>query len=232
MKKKILFVFCLFLLTGCSVTYNLDIDSSYLENTSIIDNFSGNNYNYNLYNIYSTKPVPLSNTATILSESNEKLEDVKYYDLNDISDNNHFGLNYVGTFDNDIPLNESSILTFGVGNYDFKQDDKNIIIKVPANIKAFNQFSNLDEIKVNIKTKYKVTDNNADEVSNDTYTWIITRDNYKDKTIELIITMDNLLNIGSDNSMVTFAICLIVLSLICLLIYLFVRSKYINKNAL
>ena len=230
MKKGLFLLFCIFLLSGCSVNYDLEIGDEILEKTNIIENFSAPDYNYNLFNIYSTKPIPLSEYVPIMSESDNRAEGISYYDFKPFSDSTTFGINYAGNFNADIPLNESSILWFGVGNFDYREEEDGIYINVPSKIKIFEQFSNLDEINVNIKTDYNVIENNADKVNKNVYVWKINRDNYKNKTIKLKISKSSKLEeITEQDSMVTFSICLFILILFGFIIFLFVRMRF-RKN--
>ena len=51
------------------------------------------------------------------------------------------------------------------------------------------------KVTVNIKTKLKVKDNNADEINGGTYTWIIDENNYADKQIYMQINK-SLINVS------------------------------------
>ena len=85
--KRLLIIFSvLFLLTGCDVTYNLEIDGSdYKETTSILESFDAASvtgelsYNYKLYDVYYAKPIPLSVLNPIQSENNDVIDGVEYY---------------------------------------------------------------------------------------------------------------------------------------------------------
>lgn len=232
MKKRVIVLLILsFLLTGCSITYNLEIDGDdYIESTSALGDYAVDNYR--AFEIYSTKPIPLSKLDPVQSESDEKIKSINYYDIEDISKDDYFGLKYSGKFGkNKVSFENSSILSFGVGNFNFKTEDNISTIEVPVGIKLFEQYDSLDEIVVNIKSKYEVLENNADEINNNTYTWYITRSNYKNKSIN-IKYKTSIVNVKVDNPMIRFAIALLVLCIIGLFIYLFVRIKYDRKNSI
>lgn len=228
--RKIILLLVVFLLTGCSVTYNLEISDVIKENVTATD--TGDN-NYDLYEMFYEKPIPLSREIDILPESNVKLDGVSYYDMKQIDDYEKFGLNYTGIFNDKIKLSDSHILFYGLGNFDYREEEDGIYINVPSKIKIFEQFSNLDEINVNIKTDYNVIENNADKVNKNVYVWKINRDNYKNKTIKLKISKSSKLEeITEQDSMVTFSICLFILILFGFIIFLFVRMRFRKNNSL
>lgn len=227
--KKILLILCLLLCAGCSINYNLTIDeNSFLENTKITGDQSA------IYNTYLTKPLPLSKYAPIQSETDDKIDGVEYYDVNNISNLNEVGLEFTGTFNDKIPLSESNILSYGAGNVSVSRNDSIVEINVPSNLKVFNQYSDLDSITVNIETKYKVLNNNADSISGNKYTWIINRSNYKDKTISFSYDIENGIskNYFKDNPLIIFNICLVIIVFVCFIIYFIINRRYNKKNSL
>lgn len=233
MKRKILFLLFVILLTGCSATYDLEIsDKSIDEVTSIIGN--SNYVNNNLYKYYLEKPVPLSKEAPIQSESDEKLESVEYYDKEDLSNNGIVGLKFSGKFNNDIFIDDSYILSFFVGDYNIKKNNNEIEISVPTNFKAFKQFNDLENVTVNIKSKYKVKEHNADSVNGNVYTWNITRDNYNKEELKMILNKKGIFNssVDKDNSMFVFTIVISILVAVLLVIYLLVKRVFLGRNSL
>lgn len=234
MKKRIIVLLVLsFLLSGCSVTYNLEIDGdNYIETTSFLGDYYADNYRQ--FEVYSTKPIPLSKLDSVQSESDDKITGINYYQVEDISDDDNFGLKYSGKFGGKhASIENSSILSFGVGEFEFINEDNIATINIPSNIKLFDQYGNLDEIVINIKSKYKVLENNADEVNNNIYTWYITRNNYTDKIISIKYKTNNKIDLSFfDNPMVRFATVIVILIFVSIIIYLFVNNKYKKKNVL
>ncbi|MBR3199273.1 MAG: hypothetical protein IKG27_04590 [Bacilli bacterium] len=237
MKKVLILLFCIFLLTGCDVTYNLDIDGDiYKETTNIIENYDSVkdhntlNYAYNLFDIYLNKPIPISSLSPFVSETNEKLDNVIYYDVKDLSDDENFGMEYTGTFDNKNLISDSNILAFAVGRTAIEKNEKTIKIEA-QNIKIFKQFKNLDNITVNLKTKNKVINHNADNVSKNVYTWYINKNNYDSKIISIEYRTNNKL-IDFNSPMVRFTVVLTILILVGFIIYLLINTLYKKKNVL
>ena len=220
--KKILFtILTLLLLTGCEVTYNLDLDN-------MKEVTSARSINSEMYNVYNTKPIPLSKYVSIPSETDSKDDSAEYYNVKDISDSNYYGLELTGVFKN-VSIADSSILSYGVGNVDISDDNK-FSVNISKPIKLFNQFSDLDKIVLNIKCSGESIKNNADEVNGDVYTWIITRDNYLLKKVEAEF-VKNSSSQFFDNPMIRFAILIIIIVIISVSTYVFIslRKKKVNS---
>ena len=189
MKKKMLLLFIMmFFFTGCDVVYNLEFsDNIFKENVeAVTDSSNLNGKDSNLFNIYLNKPIPLSNRSPFQPESNEKLEGIDYYDINDISTESEIGLQFSGNFDNN-NVNNSNLINFAAEDYNITTEKNKTIISVSDVSKFFIQFPSLNTLTVNLTVNYKVGDNNADEINGNVYTWKFDRDNYKNKSISIVI---------------------------------------------
>lgn len=227
--KKIFLMVCLLFFAGCSINYDLKIDDdNYYEKTEIIGDRDS------LYNTYFTKPLPLSKEAPIQTETDEKVDGVKYYDVKDISNSDFFGLEFNGTFGKGISLSKSNILAYGSGIVSVSRNESTIEISVPTNLKVFRQYDDLDELKVTIHCKYKSISNNADSVNGNDYVWIINRENYETKKINFVYNEDSVIDSDffKENPIIMFAIFLFSMLIICFFIYLFLKKIYFNKNSL
>lgn len=225
--KKFLFFICILLLTGCDITYNLDIDDDFVENISIIEDNSAN-FSYviggtdliSFKNYYVSDFIPIHYNDIYYPESHVKVDGVTYYNKEDLSGYNKIMVNLNGTFDNIDSLSNSNAIWKGCSNINISKDD-DIVISA-SGFKVFDDYKIVDTLSVNIKTKYNVTEHNADKVSDDTYTWLITRDNYLNKRIQ--ITMNEKNDTFFDDPMVKFGLILfIIVSIIGFIILLFKR---------
>lgn len=195
MKKYLLLILGIALFTGCDAEYNLNIDSSIVEETSIIETNSANwdaNYGDGSFKDiikYRIKyPLPLLDSNREYGQyeytvDNKKIDGVPYYDVFDLSDSSQIGLMLKGEFNDN--YNESIVAIDSLQNFYFEEEDR-IEINA-AGFKMFDSYDTLDRVKVNIKTDYKVLDNNADSVDGNTYTWNVNRTNYNDKTVFISI---------------------------------------------
>lgn len=72
-----------------------------------------------------------------------------------------------------------------------KIDIKDTIrIETSEYFECYDLYDNLDELTINIKTKNKVLNNNADKVKGITYTWNINKNNYQNKPIIIEINKE------------------------------------------
>ena len=100
-----------------------------------------------------------------------------------------------------------------------------------------NYIDGLDKITINIKTNYEVLDNNATSINDNTYTWVITKNNYTNSNI--YIKMSKSRNSSSNNDtkdtnvsnfQLTYLIIVVVLLLLGLLIYKQFKKNSEEKN--
>jgi len=183
MKKRIIFISMLLLFTtGCTCEYNLTIKNDiYQEEISI-----------------------MGDTAEEVAEFNKKWEiptDKEEYGIGlDPSSQVEFSsdlykytltgntLKFSHDFDREGYQNSSAVSNC----YDMLnviEYGKNILISSSSRAKCFDQNVNIDNIRVNITVDRPVTNNNADYINGDTYTWIISKNNASTKSINM--SLDN-----------------------------------------
>ena len=82
----------------------------------------------------------------------------------------------------------------------------------------------LDTLTINIKTKLKVLNSDADKVKGDTYTWYINQENKDNKPINIKISLAKSVNY-------TFLVILsgIIMVSLIVFIYIFIKGKQNNK---
>ena len=89
---------------------------------------------------------------------------------------------------------------------------------------------NVDEVAINITTDHKVTEANADKYENNTYTWIINKQNYSNKNIIMSIDFnEETLPTEEKNNIKFSTVLLIVILPIIFIISLILLIMY-NKN--
>lgn len=182
MKKRIfILITLLFFVTGCNCEYNLVIDGNVYkeeitlnaENSEEITTFNNNwqvPINIDEYNI-DTDP---SGKVSIIG---------------DIYKHNLSGNRLI--FTNDFTKNEYSKSTAVLNCYDkftVSNFNDSIIISSSSNITCFDNYPNLNSIKINVKVDKPVTSNNADNINGNIYTWII---NKGDSSKPINLVLDN-----------------------------------------
>lgn len=196
MKKGLFLLIGLLLLSGCTMDYNLVINEKTFNEEIIISENNTSNWNKicedggdftykERINLLERYPVSVyENAALDPYDPNIEVDGVEYYNKEIIDNSDTYGLkmNTSGGISNINDLNSLSYC------YDIAQVINNkdeYVISTSFKNHCFEMYPLLEELNINITTDMKVTSNNADMVSGDTYTWTITRDNYDDKSISL-----------------------------------------------
>ena len=245
MSRKITFlVICLFLFTGCDITYNLEIsDDNYVEKAIIVEDdvslFYSDEVEKQFYNNYTNVPIPMSKYDPIPTNFNGngsfQSKEEGYYESKKLTDNSKVGMQYEGVFTSD-NIVDSRLINEAIPDSLFKVDNNNINLSASNLGRLFIQIPSLDKIIVNINVKgYTVTKNNADNINNNIYTWNISKNNYKNKTIELKVSknkqnnsfIEQIINICKNNKIIILVIGIIILSSF---LYFFVKRIQERKN--
>ena len=181
MKKNVLLMMCLiFFLTGCSAEYNIVIKKdSISEELQVYDE---NSYYESEIGKKIEEDINIK-TGVLINEQNGDTEDVNpnytYYLKEKINSKGKLGIKYTNTFDVD-DYSKSYIANNCYKYFQVYKDKKYITISTSKEFLCIENFDKLYEVKINIKTKYNVEKNNADEVSNNVYSWTITKNNFSD----------------------------------------------------
>lgn len=213
MKKVFLIILTLFVLTGCSATYNLEIDDSrVLESCDFL--LEKNDENERTVDDY-------YNTNYLAFFDMNLLKDYNY-NKERIDDGKHVGMNLSFAYGNRDYQN-SSLLDRCYYKKSFIKTNDYIILNTEGGASCFykDESKLLDDLTVNIKTDLKVLENNADSVKDNVYTWKLTDKNFSKKNIYIKIKR------GSVYSFIPLIIILIVF-IIVLINY--IRIRFINKR--
>ena len=173
-KKTIVLVGLLFLLTGCTVDYNLYINKGNIDEQII---FNGTNVNIQPFSVYYD--------VDGFSETGVKLDGIDYYDESLI--NNSTTLSYSFTWDN---YNRSRAVRTCLKSHKLViNNDNNYMLNTSIGLSCFNQYPNLDKLNINISlddSLFEVISSNADSNVGSYYTWVINENNYDTKHIQLV----------------------------------------------
>lgn len=179
MKKIKYLLFLMFLCTGCSAEFEVNVDDNFIseelritssiEEQNKIDEYQKNtplqlyfeDKNYNPY-------------------FSGRQDGVNYYDY-DVQDKNGLKeVSYLGKFTIDESL-ESNIIKSSVDNYKVvvKKDELHIVTSPGINLR----YDDLTELKIIVSSKYEVMYSNADQVIGDKLIWNVNRYNSANKSI-------------------------------------------------
>ena len=173
MKNKSLFIIILILITGCSVEYNLNIDSSFSEHTVYIPESSEEMIDGTQYRL------PALFSESRLTYDNSNLKEIKYYNIKTLKDNK-FSFNFV--YD-DNQLNDSNIANSCYQFFSVDTKENEVSILTGNKFYCFDVYEELDSVTININSNYKVIQSNADKIVGKKHTWYITRENASNKPI-------------------------------------------------
>lgn len=180
MKKIIFVLFITIFITGCTVEYNLNID----------ENQISENININIEDI---SALPEDSYEQLTYPQNKVyFKENQYYavDYTEEDNNLYSSFNYVHEIDK---FNGATVLDLCYPNRTIENTQNEIRISTTGSFAcAFTEFgADISYAQINITTKLKVTESNADEVNNNTYTWNIDKTNYTNKPINIVIEKNN-----------------------------------------
>ena len=248
MNKKYLVLFiCIFMISGCEATYNLNIENeNYKEETSIVEKdlstFYSDSASQVAYNNFSKIPVPIMYDIIPPTPSQNidirdmKEKNIDYYKVDELTGEEKIGFKYTGDFAPD-NIEKSAMIKYATSNVNIENDENKVTIEAKSLKKIFAQFPTLDVINININLNNSTAiENNADKKEKNTYSWKITRNNYKEKNIYLKFKTP----INSNNTYFTFlstgkiiiymSATIAILSIIIWVIYNYINQKKEETN--
>lgn len=218
MKKGIIILFILLFCTGCSIKYNLKIDRdmNFEENMSIEGTLI--DYSIETSTEEDEKFIKEYNESMFQNDSDYSIKENevngnKYYFEIESKENNVMNLkdsNLIKKIYNTVDVNKKSDGTY---TFKFSRDYKDIKDDAYTGLE-------FDDLIINIKSKKKIINSNADKVENTTYTWEINKNNIKDIYFE--ITESN----AFDKN---YLYVIILTPLFIALLYLILKSKKTNE---
>lgn len=201
MKKIIILIVLITLLSGCTVEYNVTInDTNFSESTRIITDTSKNpleeyhevtlqdyfDLNQNTY----YEPVYF-NSDTEDYPYIEYQEGVEYYEISPYKHENLQGINLNYNFQPS-QYYRSSIIKKAYKEFNTQLNDDIYSLRTSNKCVAFENYPLLETIVINVTIDYEIISSNADSINGNVHTWVITKDNYQNKPIRIIYdSVDN-----------------------------------------
>lgn len=184
MKKTIFIITLLLLLTGCKIEYKIDLNNllDIKESTEILLTTEEDKIKLDNFDLY----IPINKETDDYGAFEIKRDDLEYY--NSKKEDETITFNYKFKKEEYDKYINSTFVNLA---YDYvsisEVNDSTLVLSTSKEFLLFEKYLDLEEVKVTINTDYKVLSNNADEVNNHDYTWIITKDNAYGKGIYLKI---------------------------------------------
>ncbi len=174
MKKIILLIILVLLLTGCKATYNISFDKDINESIKIYT---------------SNTNIETANKETVNKVSEELYNfeyGYEYYKKEKYYEGNNTGYNYTHKFDYE-DYNMYTELQKCYDDFNYSNDDNTVSLSTSELFTCFDYYPEIEEVTINMTSQYNITSSNADKVDGNTYTWIINKDNYQNKPLEIKI---------------------------------------------
>ena len=222
--KKYIFLFLVLLLSGCTATYDVNINDSndIIESLNIteddISKFNESNEllhnaTYSEYlNTNLNWPTPAYNKSETNPIEPKKIDGVEYYNKSNISTNKLLGINFKYKFKKN-NYSESNIIN-SCFDIEYSIYGEKIFFKA-SNFKCFNEYPLLDNAAINLNTSCKVNEINSDYRDNQKYTWNIKKN--EDKSILFSLDCKKIKKIDIPSTTIFPIYFLIVLLIILLL---------------
>lgn len=189
MKRILRFIICIVFvcfLTGCSFVYNLEISDQIVEDNQV------------LLDVFEVEGDVKTNIYDLFIKYAGTTDGLLLYEQDFITrDNGLTGMSFLKKYSYD-DYNFSAAVSACFKTYSVVNDDNIMTIATSTGFQCFDKYSELDEVTVNVTSKYKVVDNNADEIDGDTYTWFI--DEITAEEEQLMISVD----LNSPNDTLSF----------------------------
>ena len=227
MKIKILIlVFIIFMMCGCSASVDIEIKDKKVFESVDITAYQNVIYTKEILNSSFRNYIPVYARDLIVDTlPDTPREGIKYYEKTTTDLGNGYKFNYKYTFGLD-EYSEARTIKDGFRYYDFSYNDTNNTITISTDdngLLYFNDYDQLDEVRINIKTNYFVESNNADEVNGNTYTWVFNKDSKK--SIKMTIDTDSSEVVSSNNIVLILSVAIVA----AILVFLALKSRDNNK---
>ena len=167
MKKILVFIFLMLFLTGCSAEYTINIDNNY---TETLKSYPETKLESESMSKYASYRDPAFYDPYYAEDELTEYPQMERYSTS------FDGKVHIYTYTFKKQYEKSNIVNSSASNFVVGRSENSYVVARDVR-KIFNSYSGLKTIKINIITSKEVYSNNADSISGNTYTWIITRDN-------------------------------------------------------
>lgn len=223
--KCLILILITFLMCGCTASVNLEITDSEVKENVEITFYQNAIYPKDVIKTSFRNYIPIYESDSIIdAEPDLPSLDIIYYEKEETDLGNGYRFNYKYDFD---ILDYNNARTIKEGFRSYSVSKENDIISLETDDKGilyFDDYPLLEEVRVNIKTDYFVTENNADSINGNTYTWVFNKDSKKSINMSIDTTRD------ANYSVIDGFIPIVIIVAIILIIVLFLVFRNKNNN--
>lgn len=191
----LLSLFVLLFCSGCNVEYNLNIDDKLNLNEVIEIEATTNDEMKKISDYNSLLPVDINIDDSFAFQNKNK--NIEYYEISKKRNNSFINFKYsydVDLFNDNVFARSCYQYVTVMNNHDNVDDRDELVLSTSKKFLCFDNFEDLDNVIIKIKTKREVFSNNADSVDGDTYIWNITEANKDDAAISMVMSSEIVAN--------------------------------------
>lgn len=216
--KYFILILIIFMMCGCTAEVNLEISDSQVRESVDITFYQNAIYSKDIIKSSFRNYIPIYATDVIVdAEEDRPFPNINYYEKSETDLGNGYKFNYKYNFNID-KYEDARTVKDGFRSYVISLNENNHTISITTDnngLLYFDDYPELEEVKINIRTNYKVLENNADSVNGNIYTWVFNKDS--NKSIDMLIDTSN-----SNNSFVIIETLNNVFPIVCIVIVVFV----------
>lgn len=216
MKKIFLLLITAFLLTGCTATYEINLTKNKIDDKITIMTNSNN-----------VKTANDTTTDLFTKKLGEWENGHDFYKREIVTTAEETGYQYTYSF-NYNEYDAMSQIRKCYNDFNLKYD-KYIILSTSQEFLCKTYYPQVKTYTITITSEYEITNSNADSVKDNTHTWHINSNNYKNKPINIQINKEKKYTPPKDNSGENLKRIIIILFFIGLVIFFVKFKKSINK---
>lgn len=215
--KKIILLLLIIFLTGCQSTYEIKINKDNIEED---------------IKIYTENSLVKNASQSTIDAFVETLDDWEngydYYKRELYTTDEYTGYEYTYTFTHE-EFDAMSQLRKCYKDFEFNYNDNTISLNTSKDFLCGTYYNKVDNIEITIKTDYSIVSSNADKIDKNELTWIINKQNYKNKPISFKINTANENKTNEKESKINIKNIIIVILFIVLVI-IFIKRKQKSKR--
>ncbi|MBQ2873514.1 MAG: hypothetical protein IJE89_05905 [Bacilli bacterium] len=204
-KVKILFWVILVLITctGCSVEYNINITKNNIEEViNVTDYITSNRTKSDILNHYNMWYPTFVNfieegESIEIEDFTEKVDGIKYHDKTIKEFSNGYNYTYKYTYSKDEYYDSYVLASIFPETTVHEEIDKLVIRTSKENFLCSYEYFDSAKINITIDPEiYELNYTNTSSINNNTYTWILNRNNCSDG--EIILTLNKIIDNDND----------------------------------
>lgn len=216
--KMFFLVTIVFLLSGCSFEYNINIDDNIIteDNVIYLKNSNFNNIEDSVNKIVNKYSGPTNSLGMYSSSIVER--------------DNYFGMSYKKDYSFS-DYNYSVSFSSCYDSYKLVDEGDTLTIATSNVFKCFDKYDELEDVTINLTTNYSVEESNADFVDGNKYTWYITKNNANQKSISIVVNISDsgITEKKSFNFNAFFLVLSVSLLVGIIILFIYLRNRKINR---